>query len=160
MQKPKRGRPPKESPLNVPNASNTSVELIRSYKAQIADLMRKMPGFEMWVAQTEPARFDALLDTLAHEVAFYPAMAGLKDATPQGRTGPKPKTAQALLMAQVRDTLARGGVHLPQWKNGVSQRTDLSDFCAHLINMSGHRAGVISSRTAGSAPKHGWGPLP
>lgn len=136
------------------------MDLIHAYKAQIADLMRKMPRFEMWLTQTEPAKIDALLDTLAHEVAFYPAMAGLQEATPQGRTGPKPKTAQALFMAQVRDTLATGGVHLPQWKNGVSQRTDLSDFCAHLINMSGHRAGVISSRTVNNAPKHGWEPLP
>ncbi|WP_143218320.1 MULTISPECIES: hypothetical protein [unclassified Acidovorax] len=146
--------------MNVPNASDASIELLNAYKAQIADLMRKMPGFESWVTQTEAATVDALLDALAHEVAFYPAMAGLIEATPQGRTGPKAKTAQALLLAQVRNTLAKVDAHLPQWKNGRDQRTYLTDFCAQLISMSGYRAGGISSRTADNAPVNGWEPLP
>lgn len=160
LKKRKRGRPPKEAPLNVPNSSDVSIELIHSYKAEIYDLMRKTPVLASWIAQTKQAELNALLHALAHEVAFYPAMAGLIEATPRGRTGPKPKTAQALLMAQVRNVFAGVFIRLPQWKNWRGQRNDLADFCAQLIRISGQPSGTISSRTAENAPEHGWEMLP
>ena len=156
----KRGRQPKETLSNVPNSSDASVELILLYKAEIYDLMLKTPVLASWIAQPKQAELNALLHALAHEVAFYPAMAGLIEATPQGRTGPKPKTAQALLMAQVRAALAGVCVHLPQWKNGRGQRNDLTDFCAQLIRISGQPSRAISSRTAQSVPERGWESLP
>lgn len=159
-QKPKRGRPRKEAPPRVANASDASQPLITAHMNAIAGVMRDTPILAQWLEHAPPSARRSLLTRLAHEVAFYPAMVGAVEATPRGRTGPKPKTAQALLLTQVRTTLAAAGIELPQWKNGWAQRTDLADFCGRLIAISDNRGRHISFRTSDAAPEHGWTPLP
>ena len=157
-QPPKRGRPRKEAPACPPNVADVSLELIHAHKAAIGAVMCDFPALKAWAAQAAPSDRAALLDALAHEVAFFPAMLNLVQGSPRGKTGPKPKTEQALMLAQVRSILAGASINLPQWKNGRAQRTSLAEFCERLIQISGHRA-IISTRTTDNAPSRGWEPL-
>lgn len=159
-QKSKRGRPRKvDTPPRI-NVSDASQAQLSIYMYAIERVMLDVPILANWLAHAEPSVKEDLISDLAYEVAFYPAFVGtVKDSAPK-RRGPKPKTAQAILLTQVRNILAKVGIKLLQWKNGWGQRTDLTDFCGQLIAISGNQERTVSSRTWENAPEIGWEPLP
>ena len=152
-----RGRPRKQRYERAQNSADASLERIQGYTSAILGIMETdikhshafscLTGFDR----------NFLAHELSNEVAFYPAMQGLIDSTVRLTTGPKPKTAQALFLLQVKTLLLRYGISLPQWVNARGGRNDLADFCLLLLGLSGSNYGTISARTANKISfAEGW----
>lgn len=96
---------------------------------------------------------------LANEVAFFPALNGLVTGTGPLKRGPKPKSAQAVFTAQIRQVLAGYRVTIPMWKNNMKTCADLIEFCELLARVTGTRGLRISWRTAEKVPEAGFSEL-
>ena len=161
----KRGRPAKERHVVAENSADASLARINSYMGAILALVRsdasdirdtREARFSRALKHLETDSIEQLARDLAHEVAFMPALQGLIDSAERATTGPKPKTAQTILVTQVRELLRRHKVELKQWRNARDRRTALADFCDVLVAMSGAKTGGISTRTIEKAPSQGF----
>lgn len=161
----KRGRPRKSShPVNSADVSDS--QLLKDLHAIEMDVLRLPSPFAKHFIKFTSSELSVLALELAHEMAAFTALEKLASRTPaltaQGgpRTGPRPKSAQAVLVAQISQVLAVRGVSLPAWKNARRECTDLIDFCGLLARATKTRRLTITRRTLAKAPKKGFQALP
>ena len=149
------GRPKKDRPAPV-NTSAASLDRIEKYTLAILKILTLPSPFFKYFERFDPPQAARIAEELAYELAFFPAMNGLVCSTDTGRSGPKPKTAQGLFFAQVRQVLNAHGVTIPIWKNARKTCTELVDFCQLIARVTDTRTVGISFRTVEQAPKAGF----
>ena len=160
----KPGRPRKvlvgdPTPVNV---SDASLDRIQAYSCAILAIISKPSSpdgsrsFAKYFRRVDEVALQKLALELAQELAFFPALYGLVSNTATGRTGPRPKTAQAVLFTQIHQVLDRFGVSIPAWKKSSGRCSDRIDFCMELARVTNTTKVLISWRTVDLAPKVGF----
>ena len=150
----KSGRPRKAPPAPA-NVADVSLEMLERYKQAIAATLGK-PKYKPVFSHLSADQEAALLGALAHELAAYPAMAGLMSQLQLNRRGPKPRHDHGAFAATVRDLLERYGIALKQWDNGRENCNELTDFCRELTLAAGITSIKIRGRTARKLPQSGF----
>jgi hypothetical protein len=151
-----RGRPKKIGPVHT---SDASLDRLHRHIPLIVKAMRPPSPFAEYFSQVPAEDFDLMAYHLAQEFAFFSALLSLAASTPKVSRGPRPKTAQALLIAQVAQVLQQRGVVIPQWRNSRSSSSQLVLFCCYLARLTETPGILISWRTVSQAPCAGWSVL-
>lgn len=158
-----RGRPRKPaSPDSVPNSSDCSQDRIDRYSGEIFRLIKTLSlraeknPYWPYFKSLDDEGLKQLAEKLAYELPFFESLRGLVESKPTGRTGPKPKSAEALFITQVREVLAEQGVKIPAWKKSFGECSKLVDFCHALVAETTKKGISISWRTFEKAPKVGF----
>ncbi|MBA3623486.1 MAG: hypothetical protein H0W48_03290 [Methylibium sp.] len=108
------------------------------------------------------AQLANLADRLSHELLFPEVhaqadrSAGSKKVVAgacgaqaiKGKSGPKPRGAQKILLMRVREILTEFGVATPEWVSGLGRRTTLSDLCRGLLRAGDIKGLPFSERQA------------
>lgn len=157
------GRPRKiDGPDTVLNSSDASLDRIEEYSAAILAVMKRplrpyrKSSYLKHFQQLDADKLKALAEALAYEMAFFPALFGATVAKSIGRSGPRPKIAQAIFLAQVRQVLDTHHVKIPVWKNSIGQSLALVEFCHDLALATNTKGIYISWRTVENAPHKGF----
>ena len=80
---------------------------------------------------------EQLAIALADELVYLSPTIGLSTTLRGGQRGPKAKTAQVVLIAQVDAILKRFGIAPKEWAAGERRETELTDWCRALLKAAG-----------------------
>jgi hypothetical protein len=151
--KAKRGRPPKVE--RVLNCADASLDTLIRIRQSIAPVLERRE-FKAFFAKLGAAELARLVERLADEVAFIPAVQGLVAQQSTGKPGPKPAVAHIAFHATVRGILKQYAIELCQWENGRAMQTQLANLCWAISLAGGVTTAKMSSRTARALPREGF----
>ena len=89
---------------------------------------------------------EQLAIALADELVYLVPTIGLSTTLRGGQRGPKAKTAQVVLIAQVHAILQRFDIAPKEWAWGARRETQLTDWCRKLLKEAGIRGLQFSDR--------------